>query len=58
MCFAGKRQVNVSLDVLTEDPQWFGWFSDALARCADNAAPIINPFVYAEDSICFRVICS
>lgn len=47
---------NVLLDVLTEDSQWFVWSSNALARCADNSALIINPIVYAEVSIRFKAI--
>jgi predicted nucleic acid-binding protein len=44
---------NVLLDVLTEDPKWSAWSSDALARCADEAELVINPIVYAEVSIGF-----
>ena len=44
---------NVLLDVLTEDPNWFAWSSDALARCADESELVINPIVYAEVSIGF-----
>ena len=44
---------NVLLDVVTEDPRWFAWSSDALARCADQATLAINPIIYAEVSIGF-----
>jgi hypothetical protein len=44
---------NVLLDVLTEDPRWFGWSSSALARCADQADLVINQIVYAEVSMGF-----
>ena len=44
---------NVILDVLTEDPRWFRWSSEALARCADESGLVINPIVYAEVSIGF-----
>jgi predicted nucleic acid-binding protein len=47
---------NVILDVLTEDPQWFGWSSDALASCADDSVLAINPIVYAEVSVRFERI--
>jgi predicted nucleic acid-binding protein len=47
---------NVLLDVMTEDPQWFAWSSEALARCANSAVLIINPVVYAEVSIRFAAI--
>ena len=44
---------NVLLDVLTEDPRWFGWSADVLARCADESGLVINPIVYAEVSVGF-----
>lgn len=47
---------NVLLDVMTEDPQWFDWSSEALVRCADDSALVINPVVYAEVSIRFKTI--
>jgi hypothetical protein len=27
---------NVLLDIMTEDPQWFSWSADALARAAET----------------------
>ncbi len=39
--------------MLTDDPEWFAWFSEALARCADESELVINPIVYAEVSIGF-----
>jgi predicted nucleic acid-binding protein len=47
---------NVLLDVLTEDPQWFGWSSSALAQSAEHAGLVINPIVYAEVSVRFARI--
>lgn len=44
---------NVLLDVLTEDPTWFDWSSDALARAAESETLIINPIIYAEVSVGF-----
>jgi predicted nucleic acid-binding protein len=44
---------NVLLDVATEDPRWFGWSSDALARCAEDATLVVNPIIFAEVSIGF-----
>lgn len=44
---------NVLLDVLTEDPAWLSWSSEALARCAQGSVLVINPIVYAEVSIGF-----
>ncbi len=45
---------NVLLDVLTEDPEWFAWSAERLARIADSEPLAINPLVYAEVSIGFE----
>ena len=42
---------NVLLDVLTEDPAWFGWSSDTLERHAEDHVLVINPIIYAEVSV-------
>ncbi len=47
---------NVLLDVLTEDEEWLGWSSEALASCAEEATLAINPIIYAEVSIRFERI--
>ena len=47
---------NVLLDVMTEDPEWFSWSSDALAQAAETDILIINPLVYAEVSVRFERI--
>jgi len=47
---------NVLLDVLTEDPTWFEWSADALARTAESETLIINPIIYAEVSVGFSRI--
>lgn len=44
---------NVLLDVLTEDPRWFAWSSDALADRAERDVLAINPIIYAEVSVGF-----
>ena len=44
---------NVLLDVLTEDPSWLVWSSQALATCADQGPLAVNPLIYAEVSIGF-----
>jgi len=44
---------NVLLDVLTEDPAWFGWSSRTLEECAQDHILVINPIIYAEVSIGF-----
>jgi predicted nucleic acid-binding protein len=47
---------NVLLDVATEDPAWFAWSAEALARAADDGPLVINAIVYAEVSIGFPTI--
>jgi predicted nucleic acid-binding protein len=47
---------NVLLDVLTEDPVWYGWSSATLAAAANQSSLAINPVVYAEVSIGFEQI--
>jgi hypothetical protein len=46
----------VLLDILTEDPDWFAWSSQALAEAADDGLLVINPIIYAEISIGFERI--
>lgn len=47
---------NVLLDILTEDPNWLEWSSDALASSADAGQLAINPLIYAEVSVRFTEI--
>jgi predicted nucleic acid-binding protein len=47
---------NVILDVVMDDPLWFQWSADAMARAADESALAINPIIYAEVSIGFAAI--
>jgi predicted nucleic acid-binding protein len=47
---------NVLLDVMTEDPRWFDWSSEALVQCGDGSVLVINPVVYSEVSIRFKTI--
>jgi predicted nucleic acid-binding protein len=47
---------NVILDLVTNDPAWFEWSSEALSRAANESILAINPVVYAEVSIGFRTI--
>jgi predicted nucleic acid-binding protein len=44
---------NVLLDVLTEDPAWLEWSSEALAAAAESGPLWINPIIYAEVSVRF-----
>lgn len=47
---------NVLLDILTEDPTWQDWSSDALAHAAESGPVCINPIVYAEVSVRFTTV--
>jgi predicted nucleic acid-binding protein len=47
---------NVLLDVMTDDPQWYGWSAAQLDACAAKAELCINPIVYAEVSVGFARI--
>jgi hypothetical protein len=44
---------NVLLDVLTADPAWARWSSQALADALDQGPVVVNPIVYAEVSVGF-----
>lgn len=56
----GRRGVlvdsNVLLDIATNDTTWSEWAANALAECAEYAALIINPIIYAEVSVGFSTI--
>jgi hypothetical protein len=47
---------NVILDLVTDDPKWFRWSSEALTRAADESALAINPLIFAEVSIGFATV--
>jgi len=47
---------NVLLDIATEDANWSSWSERALAECAEHAALVINPIIYAEVSIAYTTI--
>lgn len=47
---------NVLLDVLTDDPKWYGWSARKLDACAAGAELCINPIVYTEVSVGFERI--
>jgi len=47
---------NVLLDILTEDPMWEDWSTDALADAAEGGPLYINPIVYSEVSIRFTTV--
>jgi predicted nucleic acid-binding protein len=47
---------NVLLDLVTDDPKWAVWSSEALSRAADESALAINPLIFAEVSIGFATV--
>ena len=47
---------NVLLDVLTDDPRWYGWSAAQLDACAAASELCINPIIYAEVSVGFERI--
>lgn len=47
---------NVLLDILTEDPVWLDWSTDALAEAAEAGPLYINPIIYSEVSIRFTTV--
>lgn len=47
---------NVLLDVLIDDPHWYGWSAAQLDACAARGELCINPIVYAEVSVGFERI--
>ncbi len=47
---------NVLLDILTEDPVWGDWSTDALADAAEAGPLFINPIVYSEVSTRFTTV--
>jgi predicted nucleic acid-binding protein len=47
---------NVLLDIILEDPNWFGWSSNKLIEIAANNSLAINPIIYSEISIRYERI--
>jgi len=47
---------NILLDILTEDPRWEDWSTDALVDAAEAGPLYINPIVYSEVSIRFTTV--
>ena len=47
---------NVLLDIVTEDPTWLDWSTDALAEAAEAGPLCINPVIYSEVSIRFSTV--
>lgn len=44
---------NIILDIMSEDPSWYGWSSANLARLGDASVLVINSVIYSEVSIRF-----
>ncbi len=47
---------NVILDVVTEDPAWFAWSSEALTEAAESGPLFVNAVIYTEVSVRFSRI--
>lgn len=47
---------NILLDIATNDVMWGDWSGRALAECAEHAALVINPIIYAEISVGYSTI--
>lgn len=47
---------NVLIDVLTGDPQWASWSSEAMILALEDGALVVNQIVYAEISIGFSAV--
>lgn len=47
---------NVLLDIMTEDPVWAAWSSQALADAVEAGPVYINPVIYAEVSVRFTTV--
>ncbi len=47
---------NVLLDVVREDPVWWSWSADTLARVADEGPLVINSIIYAEVSATYATV--
>ena len=47
---------NVILDVVTDDPAWGSWSSEAMVRHAGTAVLVTTPLIYAEVSVGFERI--
>jgi predicted nucleic acid-binding protein len=47
---------NILIDVLTEDPNWFGWSAEQLEQLGNRHILYINEIVYAEVSMSFNEI--
>lgn len=45
---------NVLLDVITEDPVWYGWSAAQLAGWSARESVAINPLILAEVSVGYR----
>ncbi len=40
---------NVLLDIVTDDPTWSAWSSNALAEAFDHGRVVVNPIVAVDD---------
>jgi predicted nucleic acid-binding protein len=47
---------NVLVDIITGDPDWAAWSSNALAEAMEHSTVVINPIVYGELSVGFQTL--
>lgn len=47
---------NVIVDILTDDPEWADWSSDAFCACSDHALMVIDTPVYAELAVRYGAV--
>jgi predicted nucleic acid-binding protein len=47
---------NVLLDIVTKDPAWSAWSSNALIAAAARSELAINPIIYAEISVGYDAV--
>lgn len=56
MAFGTLVDSNVLLDIMTEDPVWQEWSTDALSEAAEQGPLFINHVIYSEVSIRFSTV--
>lgn len=47
---------NVLVDLLTDDPVWADWSTDAFCACADHARLVVDTTVYAELAVRYETV--
>jgi predicted nucleic acid-binding protein len=47
---------NILLDLVTHDPTWYSWSSDAIENAANTSRLVINAIIYGEVSVYYSRI--